>query len=309
MPLPFLRALTLRRIAAVAAVLAAGLLLAVVAVHAASERRLRREYPVHVALPTPDPALAAEGGRLARSRGCADCHGEDFGGKLIADEMPVVRLVGDNLTRMPPGTRDRSVHERMYLALHHGIDLRGRPLLMMPSKEYANLSAHEIEALAAYFATLAPVQRELPDSALGPLGRLLLVAGKLPGLLSAETIDHARKPVASAPPVGTLAYGRHAAQLCTGCHGRDFGGGSMAHGGGRLPPAANLTPHASGLANWSEADFLAAMRSGRRPDGSAIDGAAMPWRAVGQASDAELHSIWLYLRSLPPVARDVRAAR
>ncbi len=309
MPLPFLRTAALRRTAAFAATLAAAVLLAVAAAYAASEQRLRREYPVRVALPAPDPALASEGARLARSRGCADCHGEDFGGKLVADEMPFARLVGDNLTRMPPGMERRSVHERMYRALHHGVDLRSRPLLMMPSAEYATLSAHEIEALAAYFASLAPVRRELPDSALGPLGRLLLVAGKLPGFLSAETIDHARAPIASAPPLGTLAYGRHAAQLCTGCHGRDFGGGPTAHGGGRLPPAANLTPHVNGLAGWSEHDFFVAMRSGRRPDGSTIDDSAMPWRAIGQASDAELRSIWRYLRSLPPVARDARARR
>ncbi len=308
MPLPRPRTPIARPVVAIAAALAGGLLLAAVAVHAASERRLRREFPVRIALHAPDPALAAEGGRLARSRGCVDCHGGDFGGKLIADEMPFARLVGGNLTRMPPGMPRRSVHERMYRALHHGVDLRSRPLLMMPSKEYAALSAREIEALAAYFASVPPVRRELPGSALGPLGRLLLVAGKLPGFLSAETIDHARAPVASAPPAGTLAYGRHAAQLCTGCHGADFGGGPMTHGGGRLPPAANLTRHASGLADWSERDFVTAMRSGRRPDGSAI-GDAMPWRSLGQASDVELHSIWLYLRSVPPVARDPRAVR
>jgi hypothetical protein len=141
------------------------------------------------------------------------------------------------------------------------------------------------------------------------LGRALLMAGKLPGFLSAEVIDHDLAPVAHPPPPGTLAYGRHAAQLCTGCHGANLSGGEMTHGGGRLPPAANLTPHRTGLAAWREADFVAAMRSGRRPDGSAIDARAMPWRAVGQASDAELHSIWLYLRSLPPVDRDVRSLR
>lgn len=292
------------RRALVAGIALAGLLLAAgIAIHVLSERRLQRDYALAVDLRAPDPALAAEGARLARSRGCADCHGDDFGGRLVADEMPFARLVGSNLTRMPEGREPREMHARMYLALHHGVDLESRPLLMMPSASFAKLSAHEIEALSAYFASLAPVGRALPDSALGPLGRLLLVAGKLPGFLSAEAIDHARAPVAQPPPLGTLAYGRHAAQLCTGCHASDFGGGPMAHGGGRLPPAANLTPHPAGLGAWSERDFVTAMRSGRRPDGRAIDPAAMPWRAVGAASDAELHSIWLYLRSLPPVER------
>ncbi|MCL1635178.1 c-type cytochrome [Luteimonas sp. SX5] len=291
-----------------AGVLAGLVLVAVVSVYALSESRLRKDYAIRVAPAEPDPALIAEGARLARSRGCADCHGDDFGGKVLLDEMPFGRIVGDNLTVMPAGHARVSVRERMYRALHHGVDLDSRPLMMMPSKEYASLSMREIDALSAYFATLAPVRRELPDSALGPVGRTLLVAGKMESFLSAESIDHAASAVAEAPPIGTLEYGRHAAQLCTGCHRGDFAGGRMDHGGPGMPPAANLTRHATGLAAWSERDFIAAMRTGRRPDGSEIDGKAMPWRAVGQASDAELHSIWLFLRSLPPIARDAAKA-
>lgn len=284
-----------------------GLILAALAiVYALSETRLRKDYAIRVAPAAIDPALSAEGRHLARSRGCADCHGEDFAGKVLLDEMPFGRLVGDDLTQMPAGHRQASVHERMYRALHHGVDMDSRPLLMMPSAEFASLSAREIDALSAYFASLAPVERELPDSTLGPLGRALLVAGKLDGFVSAETIDHNAAAIAEPPPLGTLEYGRHAAQLCTGCHRADFAGGRMSHGGPDTPPAANLTPH--GLARWSERDFIIAMRIGRRPDGSEIDGKAMPWRAVGSASDLELHSIWLFLQSLPPVDRDETAA-
>jgi len=303
------RLLARSTIGVVAVVLAAALL-----VYAASARRLQRDYALRIDLPVPDPALRDEGRHLAVSRGCADCHGDDFGGKVIADAMSFARLVGDDLTRMPPGRGARSVHERrtherMYRALHHGVDLDSRPLLMMPSKEFASLSAREIEALSAYFTSLPPAGRELPDSVLGPLGRLLLVAGKLDGFLSAEIIDHGVAAIAEPPPLGTIEYGRHAAQLCTGCHRADFAGGRMSHGGPELPPASNLTPHDAGLAAWSEEDFIVAMRTGRRPDGSAIDGRAMPWRAVGQASDLELQAIWRFLRSLPPVAaRDVGAA-
>lgn len=292
-------------VAAAAAVAVFGIALLV---YVASERRLRREYAVQADLAVPNPALRDEGRHLAVSRGCPDCHGDDFGGKLLIDEIPFARIVGDDLTRMPPGHDDRTVHERMHRALHHGVDLDSRPLLMMPSKEFASLSAREIAALSAYFADLAPVERELPDSAFGPLGRTLLVAGKLEGFLSAELIDHSAAALPEPPPLGTLDHGRHVAQLCTGCHRADFAGGRMSHGGPDLPPASNLTSDRSGLGAWTEDDFIAAMRSGRRPDGSAIDGSAMPWRAIGRASDAELRSLWRFLRSLPPVQRDVRIA-
>jgi cytochrome c553 len=283
------------------------LVIAAIAIYTLSELRLRRTFPVRVSLGAPDTSLVARGRELAVSRGCADCHGDDFGGKLMLDEMPFGRVASTNLTPSPGEDHVRH-HERMYRALHHGVDMDSRPLLLMPSVEFASLSAQEVEALSAYLGTLSRVDRDLPDSAMGPLARALLVAGKLEGFLSAETIDHGRPAVAAPPPVGTIAYGRHAAQLCTGCHRADFGGGKMSHGGPEAPPAANLTPHASGLAGWSESDFLASMQTGRRPDGSEIDGRFMPWRAVGHASDQELRSIWRFLRTLPPVQRDPRAA-
>lgn len=285
------------------------LAIAAIVVYVLSQRRLRRDYEVSVPLAPPRAELAAEGARLARSRGCADCHGQDFGGKVLLDEMPFARVVGTNLTHEPAQSDAARQHERFYRALHHGVDLQSRPLLMMPSAEFTHLSAHEIEALSAYLQGLPYVRRTLPASVMGPLGRALLVGGKLPGFLSAEVIDHERPAVAQAPPLGTVAYGEHAAQLCTGCHRGDFGGGPMSHGGPSAPPAANLTSHDSGLGAWSEADFIAAMRTGKRPDGSAINADFMPWRAVGQATDQELHSIWLYLRSRPPIARTTRVAR
>ena len=295
----------LRCLLALSAVVA----VAVVAVYALSEARLKREYPVAVSLGRPDAGLVDQGRQLARSRGCADCHADDFGGKVLLDQMPFARIVGSNLTQTAKGRAPVSNHERLYRALHHGVDVDSRPLPMMPSAEFASLSAREIEALSAYLETVPRVKRELPDSVLGPIARALLVAGKLEGFLSAEVIDHRAAAIAEPPPPGTLAYGRHVAQLCTGCHRADFGGGRMSHGGPDAPPAANLTRHALGLERWSQADFLAALRTGRRPDGTAIDGRYMPWRAAGQASDEELRSLWRYLRSVPPVARDAGTPR
>ena len=277
------------------------------AVFVLSQQRLQRDYGISVSLPPPRVALAEEGAKLARSRGCADCHGEDFGGKVLLDQMPFARIVGTNLTPREIALDPAQSHERFHRALHHGVDMHSRPLLMMPSAEFTHLSAHEIEALSAYLSGLPRVDRELPESAMGPLARVMLVGGKLKGFLSAETIDHGKPAVAQAPPIGTLAYGEHAAQLCTGCHRADFGGGPMSHGGPDAPPASNLTAHASGLGAWTEANFIAAMHTGTRPDGSGIDGKYMPWRAIGQASDQELHSIWIYLRSRTPVQRETRS--
>jgi hypothetical protein len=63
-----------------------------------------------------------------------------------------------------------------------------------------------------------------------------------------------------------------------------------------LPPASNLTT--AGIGNWTEADFVRALREGTRPDGTVIN-EFMPWKAFRGMTDAELHAIWLYLRSVP----------
>jgi hypothetical protein len=69
-----------------------------------------------------------------------------------------------------------------------------------------------------------------------------------------------------------------------------------------MPIVANITPHETGLSDWTEADFIRAMREGKRKDGTAIS-EFMPWRAYGQMSDAELRAIWAYLQTVPAVEK------
>ena len=63
-----------------------------------------------------------------------------------------------------------------------------------------------------------------------------------------------------------------------------------------LPPASNLTP--AGIGSWTEVDLTRALREGKRPDGSQLD-EFMPWKVFRGMTDAEIHAVWLYLRSVP----------
>lgn len=96
---------------------------------------------------------------------------------------------------------------------------------------------------------------------------------------------------------------------CVGCHTEEREG-AVAYAGGRALKTPfgtfygpNITPHAeAGIGKWTEADFMRAMREGRRPDGANYF-PAFPYPSFTLISDADLRDLWAYLRSLKPAAQ------
>jgi mono/diheme cytochrome c family protein len=175
-----------------------------------------------------------------------------------------------------------------------------RWLRFMPATDVLALGDDDVAALYAQISTLPPVERTLPQTSIGPLGRLLYLFDQVPVLLTAERIDHASASAPKRAPAAavTLEFGAYLARTCTGCHGERSSGGPLAGAPPNLPAPANLTPHANGLAGWTESDSLRAMREGKRPDGRAID-PFMPWATFAKMTDIELGALRLYLSSLP----------
>lgn len=288
-----------RRAFQVLGVLAFLALFAFVAVSWSARNRLHRTFQVKVAsvaIPTAAEAVA-QGRHLAATRGCYDCHGEDLGGLIVIDDFAMGRVSAPNLTRGPGGLPATYSDTDWIRAIRHGIARDGHPLFLMPSTDYAPFSEEDLGALIAYLKSVPPVNRASGPVQPGPVARLLLLLGKIQ--LSAEVIDHEHLQPAKVTPGLTVEYGRYVANTCTGCHGPNFSGGRIASGPPDWPPAANLTPHAEGrLAKWTEADFLNLLRTGKRPDGTAVS-EVMP-RAFGQLYEVEQKSLWLFLKSLPP---------
>jgi mono/diheme cytochrome c family protein len=71
--------------------------------------------------------------------------------------------------------------------------------------------------------------------------------------------------------------------------------------------AANLTPDATGLGQWTDKDFIRAMRTGKHLGVGRPILPPMPWQEIGNMTDADLRAIFAYLKSLPPVANQVPA--
>ena len=245
-----------------------------------------------------DADALARGEHLAITRGCTDCHDKDLGGRVLVDAFPIGRLAAPNLTRGKGGVGARLDAASIERAIRHGLGEGGRMLLYMPTTDFNALTDADTADLIAYVSAVPAVDRDIPAPAAGPLMRALFVLDKAP-LAYALRIDQHAAHAATMVPAATAEYGRYLANSCTGCHGEHFSGGRVPGTPPSFPPARNITSDpANGIGNWSKADFSAAVRTGKRPDGSTLNG-FMPWKAFAKLTDMELDALWAFLQTVP----------
>lgn len=275
-------------------------IMVVAGVYIVSERRVEKTYDVvaeEISLPT-DAASLEEGARLTIIRGCNDCHGADFGGKLFLDDPLLGTIYTANLTTGAGSATSQFTAQDWERAIRHGVGPDGKGVKIMPSNEFAVLSDEQLGQIVAYLQTVPPVDRVLPESQLGLLGRALFLMGQLP-LLPAEVIDHTVDSPAAVQPAASAEYGAYMSTTCIGCHKPNFAGGPLPGAAPDDPPAANLTP-AGHLADWTQEDFTFALRNGVTPEGKALDPTQMPWTMTQHMTNVEIDALWLYLNSVAP---------
>lgn len=280
------------------------LVLAVLTVYVFATQKLNR--PIEYTDSSPpilhDSSALARGRHLATTISkCVDCHGADFGGMVLAD-VPPFRLVAPNITSGRGGVLSERSDDDLLRAIRHAIGVGGRPLVMMPARNYWLMGDADVGALIGYLRSVPAVDRELPGTKFSLLGRFLLLRGEFDAMFEAHDIDHAARR--DAPPAAdtTVAYGRYLATIggCNGCHGPDLAGGPIPGAPPDAPPATNLTPQ--GIGSWTQEDFFRAMRQGVRPDGTPIDTVMMPVPLTRQMTDVETQAIFMYLKTVPAKA-------
>ncbi len=280
---------------------------AVGAVYFVSHRKLSEKHLAEVRpIVVPDGAdIIAHGRHIALTRACGDCHGADFGGKAVIEDPMVGTLHGPNITRGQGGLPADYTDLDFVRAIRHGLARDGRAFVLMPSLEYEGISDEDLGALIAYLKSVPPVDRARVPVRLGPIGRLLVANGEFK--LSGAHIDHAAVRPDKVTPEISPVYGKYLAASCVGCHGSNFAGGAIPGAPPDWPKSTNLTPHPdSAVAGWTEENFMNALRTLKRPDGTALN-PVMP-AAFAHMTDLEIKALWTYLRTLPPTVTGDKAA-
>jgi mono/diheme cytochrome c family protein len=267
----------------------------------AGERKLTRK----ISIPVTPVAVIAEPGRIEQgrylfnTRGCADCHGANGGGKTVIQDGAML-VTSPNITSGANSVTTAYKIEDWVRTVRHGVKPNGHPILIMPSEDYNRLTDDDMGAIIAYVTQLPPAAGAEPVLRLPTPVKVLYAFGAIKD--ASEKIDHALPPSQPVAPAVSVAHGAYVANTCMGCHGTRLSGGKIPGAPPTWPATANLTPgKGSVMPRYPSPElFMATLRSGRRPDGSAISG-VMPFNSLKQMNDTDVLALYAYLKTLPPV--------
>jgi cytochrome c553 len=257
-----------------------------------SERVLRRTYEVPVialAIPT-DPDSIREGRRLATVHGCfLDCHGQEAEGRVMFDDPKIARIVAPNLTAAVRQYTDA----QLAVIIRNGLRPDGRSLIVMPSEAFIGMTDSDVGRIIAFLKSLPRVPGPGPGIAVGPLGRLGLVVGKLK--TAAQLIASAVPPPAATDQEAEL--GRYLARtVCAECHGTSLRG------------AVNpdfTSPDLRVVAAYSPQAFARLLRTGIALGDRQLGAMSEQSRNnLSQLTDSEIAALYSYLHALPEAPHD-----
>lgn len=256
-------------------------LLAVVIVYAGSEWVIRQGHAVpsvNIAIPK-DAASVAEGARMARIANCRDCHGANGEGKVLFEAPMLGRIAPPSLAKAAATMTDAELAR----AIRHGVKKDGSSLFIMPTYALGHLSDEDVGRIVAWIRTLKPGPKDSQATmSYGPLGRALILAGKLPPMASAATLSQPTRPANTGRYIADFA--------CLACHKLDRDG-TMEDGKTRVPALAPM------VAAYDPAKLKRLLRTGvgTRPDHGLMSVVARESFFV--LTDQEIDQIQAYLKA------------
>ncbi len=269
-----------------------------------------------------DSARVARGAKIGAMH-CLACHGGSDG-----------KLVGKPMNDLPPMfgeirtlniTQD-SVHGigawtdgELYYFLRTGIHKDGHwsPPFM---PKYSLMADEDLYSVIAWLRSDDP--RLAPDSREYPPNQFNLFIKTLSNTLFSPP-PFPEKPLVIPNVADKIAFGKYVADdlsNCYICHSGDilkanslvpeksfgyYGGGTaMRNEAGETVTSANLTMDTeTGLGNWTEQQFIEAVRFGKNPRGGTLSSPMMPHSML---TDEEVSAIFTYLKTVPVIKNPVR---
>ena len=250
--------------------------------------------PGFVVHTTDDPETLDRGEHIARTiGGCAECHGSDFGGTIMAQD-PMFTMAPPNITSGKGSVVAGYKPDDWMRAIAYGVRRDGRTLIAMPSEELGKIADADLAAVVSYLMQVPPVDREIPPTKASIIGAVVFGLTNAP-VYAAELAAKRKAPEDVPEPDETREYGKYLIAVCQGCHGVDYKGGIATHPG--APVSSDISP--SAMASWTFAQLEKALRQGIKRDGKPMSPADMPWGMTKNLTPSEMKAVWLALRDEP----------
>lgn len=268
-----------------------------------------------------DPEVIARGRYLVYGPAhCAQCHSSDrrddpaqlLQESPLSGGLPFVAPFGTwhaaNLTPHLVSGIGAWTDAELARTVRTGV-LRNGDLSIWMSLAAAQLSDADVVAVMSFLRSQPPIDRAVPPAAPNLLGHALVW---FVGFQPRDVVGPAHVEPSDTPSVARGAYLADSAAGCKGCHtpmdpstfqidpSRAFQGGTVEpdHEDASMEFAApNLTPHATAgvSGRLTEDAFVARLRAGRVHLHT-----LMPWENYARMTEADLRSVYQYLRTLPP---------
>jgi mono/diheme cytochrome c family protein len=271
------------------------------------------------------PELVSRGEYLANHvMVCMDCHSirdwNKFSGPMKHGSEGAGGEVFDHRFGFPgsftaknitPATLSSWTDGEIFRAITTGVNKDGKAFFpVMPYKYYGKLDAEDIKAVVAYIRSIPAIDNKIAESKADfPFS---LILNTIP-----EKANLQKRPSTS----NLVEYGKYMATAagCKECHtkqekgkvtGELFSGGFEFNlGNGTIVRSANITPHSTGIGNWSKEAFIQQFKqytdsSFVLPDVDLSKGefqTVMPWTMYSGMKEEDLGAIYEYLRTIPPV--------
>ncbi len=288
---------------------------------------------VKVALPDvgPPPELQVEATPERIARGeylskhvavCLQCHSQRDWSLFAAPGKPGTEGMGGEVhdrrlgfpgsyvsKNITPGGLANWTDGEIFRALTCGVDKQGNALFpIMPYPNYGQLDEEDIRSIIAYIRTLPAKEYTAPVSSSDfPMNFIINTIPAKPGF-------SARPDTSDKVDAGKYLV---TAAICMDCHtksengtytGKPFAGGmEFPLDDGSIVRSANITPHATGIGNWTTEQFVQRFKmyadsNYNRPKVRPGDfQTVMPWDSYSGMTESDLKAIYAYLYSLEPI--------